>query len=97
MDNYEGAFETGQPQRTNDSLTKTVADYAAAVPSSAYLGMAGGALAVALAMHLAGRCKWGNFIFQWIPACLVIGACNKGMKLQGNDRIDRSQNRGYTT
>src|SRR5688572_3432237 len=97
MDNYEGAFETAQPNRTEDSLTKTVEDFTAAVPSSAYLGVAVGAMALALALQLAGRGKWGNFIAQWVPACLIIGVYNKLVKLEGHDHADRPKNRGYTT
>jgi hypothetical protein len=97
MDNYEGAFETAQPNRTEDSLTKTVEEFTAAVPSSAYLGVAVGAMALALALQLAGRGKWGNFIAQWVPACLIIGVYNKLVKLEGHDHADRPKNRGYTT
>ena len=97
MDNYEGAFDTAQPRRTEDSLTKTVEEYTAAVPSSAYLGVAVGAMALALMLQLAGRGKWGNFVAQWVPAWLIIGVYNKLVKLEGHERGERHQNRGYTT
>lgn len=97
MDNYEGALETSRPRTTEDSFTKTVEVYTAAVPSSAYLVVAVGAMALALTLQLAGRGKWGNFIAQWVPAWLIIGVYNKLVKLEGHERGDRTENRGYTT
>jgi hypothetical protein len=95
MDNYEGALETGQPRVTEDSLTKTFEAYTAAVPSSAYLLIAIGAMVLALTLQLAGRGKWGNFIAHWVSAWLVIGAYHKLVNLEGHDRGDRPENRGY--
>jgi hypothetical protein len=95
MDNYEGALETGQPHTNEESFTKTVKAYTAAVPSSAYFAVAIGAMALALTLQLAGRGKWGNFIAQWVPAWLVIAVYHKLVKLEGHDRGDRPENRGY--
>jgi hypothetical protein len=97
MDNYEGALETGQPHTNEESFTKTVKAYTAAMPSSAYFVVAIGAMALALTLQLAGRGKWGNFIAQWVPAWLIIGVYNKLVKLEGRDHGDRPENRGYTT
>jgi hypothetical protein len=92
MDNYEGTLETDPPRATEDSLTKSVREYTAAVPSSAFLGIAVGAMVLSLAFQAAGRGKWGNFIAQWVPTCLIIGVYNKLVKLEGHDRAN---NRGY--
>jgi len=97
MDNYEGAFEIGQPHEREDSFTKTVEQYTAAVPSSAYLGIALGAMALSLAFQLAGRGKWGNFIAQWVPTWLIIGLYNKLVKLEGHEHAALPENRGYTS
>jgi len=96
MDNYENTLETERPRTTEDGLTKSVEKYTAAVPSSAYLGVAVGAMALSLALQLAGRGKWGNFIAQWVPTWLIIGVYNKLVKLEGHDQQDRGGNRGYT-
>jgi hypothetical protein len=97
MDNYEGALGTGQSQRpskTEDEFTKTVEDYTAAIPSSAFLGVAVGAMALSLALQIGGQGKWGNFIAQWVPTWLVIGLYNKLVKLEGHDQSDRGD--GYS-
>src|SRR5918993_2850883 len=88
MDNYEGALGTEQsqrPNRTEDQFTKTVEEYTAAIPSSAFLGVAISAMALSLALQIGGQGKWGNFIAQWVPTWLVIGLYNKLVKLEGHD------------
>ena len=70
MANYEQMTETGasqQPSRTEDQFTKTIEEYTSAIPSSAYLGVAIGAMALSLFFQVTGQGKWGNFIAQWVP------------------------------
>jgi hypothetical protein len=97
MDNYEGALETEAPQTRGDKLTKSAKEYAPSMPSSAYLGIAAGAMILSLVCELTGRNKWGNFIAQWVPVCLIIGVYNKLVKLEAHDHSDRSHTRGYTS
>lgn len=80
-----------------DAYTKTTERYTASVPSSAYLGLAIGAMGLSLALQLTGREKWGHFIAQWVPALLVIGVYNKLVKLEGHSRLEQDHNRGYTS
>ena len=91
MENYEGAFGTGQsqqPSRTEDEFTKSIEKYTGAIPSSAFLGVAIGAMGLSLAMQIVGQGKWGNFIGQWVPTWLIIGLYNKMVKLEGHDQTD---------
>lgn len=81
MDNYEGTLETGRPAGPEQGLTNCVEEYAAAVPSSAYFGLALGSMALSLAFQAAGRGKWGNFIAQWAPVLLIAGVYSKLVKL----------------
>ena len=48
MDNYEGAFESGEPQPAEDSLTKSMEQYTASLPTAAFLGVAVGAMMLSL-------------------------------------------------
>jgi hypothetical protein len=96
MDNYEGVLETGQPRTTEDGFTKSIEEYTAAIPSSAFLGVAVGAMALSLLFQATGQGKWGNFIAQWVPTWLIIGVYNKLVKLEGHDYAERGSNRGYT-
>ena len=97
MDNYEGAWETEQPPPGEDKFTKSVNQSSSAMPSSAYLGVAAGAMMLSLICQLTGRSKWGNFISQWVPVWLVIGVYNKLTKFEDHDPTDRGHNRGYTS
>lgn len=80
--------ETPNVSPTEDKFTKTVEKYTAELPSSAYLGIAVGAMALSLALQLGGKGKWGNFIAQWVPTWLIIGVYNKLVKQQGHDQMD---------
>ena len=67
-----------------DSFTKSLEQYTAAIPSSAYLAVAVGAVGLSLIAQLSGRGKWGNFIAQWVPTWLLLGLYNKVVKTQGH-------------
>jgi hypothetical protein len=77
------------PRSTEGDITKSIEQYTAAIPSSAFLSVAVGAMAVSLLFQLGGRGKWGNFLAQWVPTWLIIGVYNKLVKLEGHDRTDR--------
>ena len=79
------------PRLTEDQFTKTIESYTAAVPSSAYLGVAIGAMALSLMCQVTGQGKWGNFIAHWVPTWLIIGLYNKLVKLEGHDRYQRGR------
>ena len=79
------------PRPTEDQFTKTVESYTAAIPSTGYLAIAIGAMALSLACQVSGRGKWGNFIAQWVPTWLIIGLYNKLVKLEGHDRHQRGR------
>jgi hypothetical protein len=89
MENYQS---TMNPEPTEDRFTKTVEDYTATVPSSAYLGVAVAAMGASLLFQMTGQGEWGNFLAQWVPTWLIIGLYNKVVKLEGHDQ----RARGYT-
>jgi hypothetical protein len=94
MDTYDVASQTNgspAPFTSEDEFTKNLESYTAAIPSSAYLGVAVGAMALSLFCQVTGRGKWGNFIAQWVPTWLIIGVYNKIVKLEGHDWYDRSE------
>jgi hypothetical protein len=81
-------YEYGN-NRTEDRVTKSIEEYTANIPSSGFLAVALGAMAVSLIFEVGGRGKWGNFIAQWVPTWLLFGLYNKLVKLEGHDRVDR--------
>src|SRR5215210_7439404 len=86
--NYSGQ-QAGKDVGTEDRFTKTVEEYTSEIPSTAFLGVAVGAMALSLVCQLSGQGKWGNFIAQWVPTWLIIGVYNKLVKLEGHDRYHR--------
>jgi hypothetical protein len=73
-------------ETAEDQFTRSIEEYTASIPSSVYLGVALGAMALSLVCQATGRGKWGNFIAQWVPTWLIIGVYNKLVKLEGHDR-----------
>jgi hypothetical protein len=90
MENYEmtQTDDLPSPETSEDQFTKSIEDYTASLPSSAYLGIALGAMGLSLALQLRGDGKWGNFIGQWVPTWLLLGVYNKLVKLEGHDQYD---------
>jgi hypothetical protein len=78
-----------RPDVTEDEVTKSIERYTAAMPSSAYLAVALGAIGLALVAQLGGKGKWGNFIAQWVPTWLILGLYNKVVKTEGHDHLNK--------
>jgi hypothetical protein len=89
MDEITQPYSGAEQSKTEDRFTRTVEDYTAAVPSSAYLGVAIGAMGLSFLCQVTGRGKWGNFFAQWAPTWLMIGLYNKLVKLEGHDHAHR--------
>jgi len=68
METYEqNEMLDNSPQPSEDEFTKAIEKYTASIPSSAYLGIAVGAMGFSLVCQLVGREKWGNFIVKRGP------------------------------
>jgi CBS domain-containing protein len=83
-----------------DQLTKSIENYTAAIPSTAYLGVAAAAIGASVVFQITGQGKWGNFVGQWVPTWLLIGLYNKIVKLEGHDQFDRddfASDRAFTS
>ena len=90
MEDYQASDARNQrPEPSEDEFTKSIERYTASLPSSAFLGIALGAIGLSLVCQITGKGKWGNFIAQWVPTWLIIGLYNKLVKQQGHDQFDR--------
>ena len=86
MENYQASDVTDQrPEPSEDEFTKSIEKSTASLPSSAFLGIALGAIGLSLVCQVTGKGKWGNFIAQWVPTWLIIGLYNKMVKQQGHE------------
>ncbi len=76
MDGVEGA------------TTRRIERVTAAIPSSTWLLLAGGAILASLALKASGRHTTANFVGEWVPSLLMIGLYNKIVKAIGSDRME---------
>jgi hypothetical protein len=87
---HAGEWGGGPPSAAvEDSFTRSLEQYTAPVPSSAYLAVALGAMGLSLLFQVTGRGKWGNFVAQWVPTWILFGVYNKLVKLEARDRGER--------
>jgi hypothetical protein len=63
------AYVGAPPDMREDEITRTIRRYTAGIPSSAFLAVAVGAIALSLLGRLSGRGKWGNFRRAVDPPC----------------------------
>lgn len=66
-------------------LTKTIENQTAKLPSTFYLGLALGSMAISLGFKIAGDDKRALFVGQWAAPFLIMGLYNKVVKVEGND------------
>lgn len=81
----------GTHNTTEGTTTKKIEQVTAAIPSSTWLLLAGGALVGSLALKIFGRNAAANFVGQWVPTILLLGVYNKIVKTAGSDQRDHAQ------
>ncbi len=67
------------------TFTKAIENQTAKLPSDVYLGAAIGAIALSLALKVAGKRHNALFVGQWVAPFLLFGVYNKLVKQAGND------------
>lgn len=72
--------------RREGEFTRRIENITAALPSSTWLLLAGGAIVGSLVLKLLDRPKTANFVGEWVPTFLLIGIYNKLVKVHGSDR-----------
>jgi len=75
-----GLGMTANRSRNEDTLTSTIEQTTAKVPSVAFLSMAIGAIAGSLGFFLAGKREVGLLMATWVPTILILGNYNKIVK-----------------
>jgi hypothetical protein len=73
------------PEHEEGVVAKTIEQQTAKLPSDTFLWMAGGSIAVSLALKSLGRDHEALFVGQWAPTFLILGLYNKLVKLMGSD------------
>jgi hypothetical protein len=70
-------------------VARTIEEQTAKLPSDMFLWLAGGSIAVSLALQLMGNRERSLFVGQWAPTFLILGLYNKLVKVAGSDRGER--------
>jgi hypothetical protein len=72
-------------QASEDPVTGAIERWTSMAPSSLFLGLALGAMAISAILKLSGKNHGALFVGQWVAPFLVIGSYNKMVKQHGSD------------
>jgi hypothetical protein len=72
-------------QATEDRVTGAIERQTANVPSSTFLGLAIGSMALSAILKISGKDDWALFVGQWAAPFLIMGNYNKMVKQHGSD------------
>ena len=89
----ESTVERGQA--TEDPVTGTIERQTSRAPSSVFLGLALGSMAVSAVLKISGKDDWALFVGQWAAPFLIMGNYNKMVKQHGSDATSFPQGAGY--
>jgi hypothetical protein len=72
-------------QASEDSFTGAIERQTSQVPSSVFLGLALGSMALSLILKVSKQNHWALFVGQWAAPFLIMGNYNKMVKQHGSD------------
>jgi hypothetical protein len=74
-----------QRQAEEDRFTGAIERRTSQAPSSLFLGLALGSMAVSAVLKISGKDEWALFVGQWAAPFLIMGNYNKMVKQHGSD------------
>ncbi len=74
-----------------DQLTAAIEKVTSQIPSSAYLALAVGSMAISAGLKVSGQKDTALFVGQWAAPFLLLGIYNKLVKLHGSDGTQSDQ------
>jgi hypothetical protein len=78
-------YRVTKGEAQEDQITAALEKCTSQVPSSAYLALALGSMAISLGLSAARKSHAALFVGQWAAPFLLIGIYNKLVKLHGSD------------
>jgi hypothetical protein len=72
-------------QASEDRVSGAIEAKTSQVPSSVFLGLAIGSIALSAALKIMGKNNWALFVGQWPAPFLILGTYNKMVKQHGSD------------
>ena len=74
------------PEHREGKVARAIEEQTSKIPSDVFLWTAVGAMAVSLALQIAGGKHRSLFVGQWVAPFLLFGIYNKLVKQDGHDR-----------
>lgn len=87
-------FRVNRGEVEEDQLTAAIEKSTSKIPSSAYLALALGAMAVSAALQAWNKKHESMFVGQWAAPFLLLGIYNKLVKQHGSDGRSWESNQG---
>ena len=78
-------------QASEDRVTGAIERQTSMVPSSLFLGLALGSMAVSAFLKISGKNHWALFVGQWAAPLLIMGNYNNMVKQHGSDATSRPE------
>lgn len=75
----------GRGQAREDQVTGAIENVTSKAPSSLFLGLAIGSMAVSAILKALEKDDWALFVGQWAAPFLIVGTYNKMVKQHGSD------------
>jgi hypothetical protein len=83
MNAYNTKVSRGES--AEDSFTGSIEKHTSQVPSTTFLGLAIGSMAISAILKMMGKDNWALFVGQWPAPFLIMGNYNKMVKQHGSD------------
>ena len=84
-------YRVGKNEAQEDQITSAIEKATSQAPSSLFLGLALGSMAVSVALHLSDKKHESLFVGQWAAPFLIMGIYNKMVKQHGSDGSSASK------
>jgi hypothetical protein len=85
-------YRVAKGEAQEDQITASIEKFTAQIPSSIYLALALGSMAVSLGFQAARKQHQALFVGQWAAPFLILGIYNKLVKIHGSDGSSENAN-----
>jgi hypothetical protein len=88
-------YRVTKGEAQEDQITAAIEKFTSQVPSSVYLGLAIGSMAVSVGLQLSKKHHEALFVGQWAAPFLILGIYNKLVKIHGSDGTQGGTSGGF--
>ena len=85
-------YRVAKGEAQEDQITASIEKVTSKVPSSVYLALALGSMAISVGFQAAKKQHESLFVGQWAAPFLILGIYNKLVKIHGSDATVSNQN-----